>query len=63
MVPSATGAGLRPPQVLLRIVDELRAASGRTEVVGMTAIVRAVLGRVRIDRHAADGIDRAVRAC
>ena len=36
--------------------DELRAAAGRAEGVGMAVVLGAVLGRVRIDGHAADRI-------
>ena len=46
-------------QIFLRIVDEFRAAAGRAEIIGVAVIVGAVLGAVRIDRHAADGVDRA----
>ena len=48
-------------EIFLRIGDEFRAAAGRAEIIGMAAMIGAMLGGVRIDRHAADGIDRAVR--
>jgi hypothetical protein len=48
-------------EISLRVVDEFRAAAGRAEIVGMTTVLRTVLGRVRIDRHATDGIDDAPR--
>ncbi len=52
-------------QIFLRIVDEFRAAAGRAEIIGVAVIIGAVLGGVRIDRHAADGVDGAAcrRVC
>ena len=52
--------GLACVEIFLRAVDEFRAAASRAKIIRMTVIVGAVLGSVRIDRHAAHGIDRAV---
>jgi hypothetical protein len=47
-------------EIFLGINGELRPAARRTEIVGVAALLGAVLGRVRINRHAADGIDDPV---
>ena len=57
-MPAGTGAagfglGL---QILRRIGDELLPALGRAEIVGPAFMGVAMLGGVRIDRHAADGV-------
>src|SRR5581483_7806291 len=46
-------------QVFLRIADEFRAAAGRAEIIGMAAVRGAMFRRMRVDRHAADGINDA----
>ena len=51
------GLGLRRRdrrvEIARRVGQELRAAAGRAEIVGLAAVLGAVLGRVRVDRHAA----------
>ena len=46
-------------QIFLRVGDELGAAARIAEIIGVAAIVGAVLGGMRIDRHAADRIEDA----
>ena len=46
-------------EIFLRISDELSAAARIAKIIGVAAIVGAMLGGVRIDRHAADRIDCA----
>ena len=56
MVPSGTGsafAGLARVEITRGIVDELRPASGRAEIVGPPLVLGAMLGCVRIDVHPA----------
>jgi hypothetical protein len=52
---------LAPAQIFLRIGNEFGAAACATEIVGAAAVVGAMLCTVRIDRHTAHGVDRAVR--
>ena len=49
-------------EIFLRVGGEFGAAAGRAEIIGVAAMIGAVLGGVRIDRHAADRID-ARRRC
>src|SRR4029453_3316248 len=49
-----------PPKVFLRVGDKFGSASGRAEVIGPALVGGAMLGVVRIDRHAAYGVDRSV---
>ena len=46
-------------KILLRIGSELCFAAGRTEIIGVAAILGVVLGGVRIDRHTADRVENA----
>jgi hypothetical protein len=48
------------PEIFLRVGDKFGSASGRAEVIGPALVVGAMLGVVRIDRHAAYGVDRSV---
>ena len=54
------GLRLRVTQIFLRTAYEFRAAAGRAKIIRMAAVLRPVLGRVRIDSHAAHRIDHAV---
>jgi hypothetical protein len=47
-------------EIFRRIGGELGPAAGRAEIVGVAAMLVAVLRGMRIDRHAANGIERAV---
>ncbi len=51
--------GFALAQIFLRIGDELGSAAGRAEIIRVAVMLGAMLGGVRIDRHAADRIDRA----
>jgi hypothetical protein len=53
------GLGL-PAQVLLRIGHEFLAALRRAKIIRMPVMLGAMLRRVRIDHHAADGIFHAM---
>src|SRR6185437_11765025 len=46
-------------KILWWFVDEFGAASGRAEIIRVSVILGAMLRGMRIDRHAADGIDDA----
>ena len=46
-------------KIFFGVCNEFGAAAGRAKIVVLAAIVGAVFGRVRIDRHAADRVDRA----
>ena len=48
-------------QIFRRVGDELRAAAGRAKIVIVPAMFGPVFGRMRIDAHPADGVDRPVR--
>ena len=59
-MPSGTGSAWRcTPRYFCGIGDEFGAAAGRAEIIGVAAMIGAVLGGVRIDRHAADRIEDA----
>ena len=51
--------GFALAQIFLRVGDELGAAAGGAEIIGVAAVIGAMLGGLRIDRHAADRIDLA----
>ncbi len=51
----AAGAG----EMALRVGDEFLPAPGGAEVIRTTLVLGPMRGRVRVDRHAADRIDRA----
>jgi DNA-binding FrmR family transcriptional regulator len=51
--------GLARAEIFLRVRHEICAAAGGAEVIGGALVVGLVLGRCRIDGHAADRIGRA----
>jgi hypothetical protein len=55
------GFALRRVEIFRGIGRELRAATGRAEVVRMAVVGVAVRRGVRIDRHAAHRIERGIR--
>src|SRR5205085_10748730 len=50
-------------EIFGRVGSELGAAPCRAEIIGVTLMVVAMLGGVRVDRHAADRIDDTIGAC
>ena len=46
-------------EIFLRIGDEFGAAAWIAKIIGVAVIIGAMLGGMRVDRHAADRIDDA----
>ena len=51
--------GFALPKIFLWIGNEFGSAAGRAEIITVPAMLGAVLGTVRVDRHAANGVEDA----
>ena len=50
--------GFALAEIFLRIVHEFGAATRRTKIISVATMVGAVFGGMRVDRHAADRVNR-----